>query len=229
MENSQLITIVTEDDEVYQFEGIVSYTGNDTSSLTSYPTSEGTPRTDNIYNNPNKFTCSISIGGNVDVIDEWGSGTDRPKSAMNILTKWKEDAIALTIITNQKDYYNMFLTGISPQSTNQNSYDLAAGLSFDELRIVNFTTTTIEVSSQYATAQDGTSDTSNQNDIQSEVGDVFSKAAVAAGQTAGGLLAGAGVGAAIGTWVLPGVGTGLGAAIGAVTTGIGFIIKDIFG
>ena len=66
-------------------------------------------------------------------------------------------------------------------------------------------------------------------DIQSEVGDVFSKAAVAAGQTAGGLLAGAGVGAAIGTWVLPGVGTGLGAAIGAVTTGIGFIIKDIFG
>ena len=228
MENSQLITIVTEDDEVYQFEGIISYTGNDTSTLTSYPTSEGTPRTDNIYNNPNKFTCSISIGGNINVTDEWGSGTDRPKSAMNILTKWKEDAIALTIITNQKDYYNMFLTGISPQSTNQNSYDLAAGLSFDELRIVNFATTTIEVSSQYAIAQDNSTDASNQNDVQSEINDVFSQAAKTAGETAAGLATGAAIGAAVGS-VVPGVGTAVGAAVGVVVTGIGFIIDDIFG
>ena len=169
MENSQLITIITEDDEIFQFQGIVSYTGNDTSTLTSYPTSEGTPRTDNIYNNPNKFTCSISIGGNEDISDEWGLGSDRPKNAMSILTKWKEDAIALRIITNQKDYDNMFLTGISPQNNNQNSYDLVAGLSFDELRIVNFTTTTINVTSQYSIAQDGTSDTSNQNDMKSTI------------------------------------------------------------
>lgn len=228
MENSQLITIVTENDEIYQFQGIISYTGNDTSTLTSYPTSEGTPRTDNIYNNPNKFTCSISIGGNEDIIDEWGNSTDRPKTAMAILTKWKEDAIKLTISTNQKDYDNMFLTGISPQNNNQNSYDLVAGLSFDELRIVGFETTILDINVEANIAQDSQADTSNQNDIKSDLDDIYNAAAKTAGETIGGLATGAAIGAAVGT-IVPGVGTLVGAAVGAVAVGIGFIVSDIFG
>lgn len=223
MENSELITIITEDDEVYQFEGIVSYTGNDTSTLTSYPTSEGTPRTDNIYNNPNKFTCSISIGGNENITDEWGSGTDRPKSAMSILTKWKEDAVALTIITNQKDYYNMFLTGISPQSTNQNSYDLAAGLSFDELRIVNFTLTTIQVTNPIDISYYGSADTSNENGVSDNMwNEIWKNTSELGIDVAEFGLIGAGIGS-----VVPGVGTAIGGVLGVGAGCIKYICGKI--
>ena len=160
---SNLIRITTENDEIYEFEAVTSYSGNDTSTITTYPTSEGTPRVDNIYNNPNTFNTSISIGGNTNTSDNWGTGTDRPKSAMAILERIKNDAIECTIITPQKDYFNMFLTKISVDNNRNNSYDLVATLQFDELRIATFETIiTQEFNNPEIQANDGRIDISSQ-------------------------------------------------------------------
>ena len=211
MANSQLIQIITEDDELYEFEAITSYSGNDTSTLTSYPTSEGTPRTDNIYNNPNTFNCAILIGGNTNTSDEWGIGIDRPKTANAIFEKWKTEAVKLTIITNQKDYFNMFLTKINVNSNTNNSYDYSASLEFSELLIANFTTETIGPfvnDETFANSSNAQSSTSNDN------GNIFTDILEWASS-------GAEKGAEIGDKILPGglgrvIGSGLGALVSAV-------------
>lgn len=204
MGNSQLIQIITEDDELYEFEVVTNYSGNDTSTITSYPTSEGTPRTDNIYNNPDTFNCSILIGGNTNIGDEWGIGTDRPKTANAIFEKWKTEAVKLTIITNQKDYFNMFLTKINVNSNNNNAYDYSASLEFSELIISNFTTETVGPfvdDETFANSSNSQSATNNTDKDETSI----------LGYTAGGAV----VGAAIGS-IVPIVGTKVGAAVGAV-------------
>lgn len=209
MANSQLIQIITEDDELYEFEAITSYSGNDTSTLTSYPTSEGTPRTDNIYNNPNTFNCAILIGGNTNTSDEWGIGIDRPKTANAIFEKWKTEAVRLTIITNQKDYFNMFLTKINVNSNANNSYDYSASLEFSELLIANFTTETIGPfvnDETFANSSNAQSSTTNTNeDKDSNIVEWITL--------------GAGAGALLG-FVLPGAGTAVGLGVGAVAGAI---------
>lgn len=208
MANSQLIQIITEDDELYEFEAITSYSGNDTSTLTSYPTSEGTPRTDNIYNNPNTFNCAILIGGNTNTSDEWGIGIDRPKTANAIFEKWKTEAVRLTIITNQKDYFNMFLTKINVNSNANNSYDYSASLEFSELLIANFTTETIGPFVNDETFANSSNAQSSTNNTEKDETSIL-------GYTVGGAV----VGAAIGR-IVPIFGTKVGAAVGA---GAGFI------
>lgn len=233
---SELIRITTENDEIYEFEVVSSYSGNDTSTITTYPTSEGTPRVDNIYNNPNTFNTSIVIGGNTNISDIWGAGVDRPKNAMAILEKLKVDAISCTIVTRQKDYFNMFLTKISVDNNKSNSYDLMATLQFDELRIATFETIiTQEFNNPEIQANDGTIDISSQysEDEKTFWDSLFSDPLANTLDLAGDIvsdetflpsvLGGAAVGAAIGS-IVPGIGTaigaGVGAAIGAVASGI---------
>lgn len=143
-DNSQIITIIRNDtNEIYHFQTISSFAGNRNSAITTYPTTEGTPRADNIYANPTTFSVSVTVGGSENISDEWGVGADRPKTAFYSLTYLKDYAIPLSIITPQGEYMNMFLTGISMSNTPQTAYDFSASLTFSELFISKFETITV--------------------------------------------------------------------------------------
>lgn len=143
MDKSNIITIIRNDttpSQVYQFQTISSFSGNTTSTITTYPTTEGTPRADNIYINPTTFTVNVMVGGSENISDEWGVGEDRPINTRETLKKLMEDAIELTIITPQGEYNNMFLTSIAPSSTQQNAFNFSAGLTFSELFVATYQT-----------------------------------------------------------------------------------------
>ena len=144
MQNSQIISITDLDTStVYHFETVSNFTGNDSSTITTYPTSEGTPRADNIYNNPNTFNVSVQIGGSTRANDEWGIDASRVRSAEMILRTMKNEAHTLQIETNQRTYDNMYLTSINISSNTQNAYDFVASLGFSELFIATYTEVTV--------------------------------------------------------------------------------------
>lgn len=213
IENSQIVTLIRMDtNEIYRFQSINSFSSNSTSTITSYPTTEGTPRTDNIYSNPKTFSITIEIGGNENIIDEWGDGSNRPKTALSLLEYLKENAIQLTIITPQSTYTNMFLTAINPNSTTTNSYNLSAGLTFNELFIskleqekVGPFKDAIYTSNDSSTQENGTTNGENISDIFFD----------AVGDIGGGAIIGAGIGSIFGP-VGSAVGAGIGVVAGAV-------------
>lgn len=140
-EYSDLIKLTRMDTgESLFFQTVVSYSSNKKSTITTYPTSEGTPKADNIYAEPTTFSCSIIIGGSENINDDWGIGEDRPSTAMNMLTYFKDHAIKFQIDTPQGTYYNMYLTGINPNNNTENAYNLSAGLTFSELFIATYET-----------------------------------------------------------------------------------------
>lgn len=144
MQNSQIISITDLDtSKVYHFETVSNFTGNDSSTITTYPTSEGTPRADNIYNNPNTFNVSVQIGGSTRANDEWGIDASRVRSAEMILRTMKNEAHTLQIETNQRTYDNMYLISINISSNTQNAYDFVASLGFSELFIATYTEVTV--------------------------------------------------------------------------------------
>lgn len=168
MDKSDIITIIRNDvtpSQVFQFQTVSSFSGNTTSTITTYPTTEGTPRADNIYINPTTFTVNVMIGGSENVNDEWGVGADRPINARETLRKLMMEAVPLTIVTPQGEYTNMFLTSISPSSTPQNAYNFSAGLSFSELFIATYQTIVAgPFNDAILAANDGTTQNNGSND-----------------------------------------------------------------
>lgn len=163
MDNSQIIQLINNNtDEIYEFETVPSFFGTDSSTITSYATSEGTSYTDNIYKNPSTFNCSINISGSANISDEWGDGADRPKTAFSMLSNWKLYGTPFTIITPQKDYFNMFVTNISPSNTTSNAYNFSASLTFTELFIATYQ---IETVGPFYTEEDVAEDSSDDSSV----------------------------------------------------------------
>lgn len=205
LNNSKIVTLVKNDDNtIYHFQSTTSHNGSDTSTMTSYPTSEGTPRTDHIYNNPNTFNFSAQISGTSDVTDEWGSGTKRPENALSLLTTWKMQAQSFTIYTPQKVYYNMFITSLAPASTTQNAYDLNIAIVFTELFISNFTYNVVgPFGDAVVEVNDGAEEDAGNKTAVEVVGSTMS----------GGAVLGAVIGGAIGGFA----GVAIGGAVGILT------------
>ena len=187
MNNCDIITLIRTDTyEVYRFQSISTFQSNNTSNITTYPTTEGTPKTDNIYTNPSTFTVNISIGGSENISDEWGIGADRPRNAFSLLKQWREEAVRFTISTPQGDYLNMFLTTIMPTGTSLNAYDFNASLTFSELFISKFETVVVgPFNSGITMAND-----SSTQDNGTTFGDVIDGVAETLGGTAVGAIAG---------------------------------------
>lgn len=193
LKNSQIITLIKNDDNsVYRFQVTTSHNGSDTSTITSYPTSEGTPRTDNIYNNPDTLNFAAQISGNSNISDEWGYGVDRPKNALSMLTNWKNTATSFTIQTPQKDYFNMFITSLAPAATTTNAYDLNISLTFTELIIPNFSFSVVgPFEDAIIEVEDSVQENNGANDGQelSEFDEAVEDASNVATSVAGGALA----------------------------------------
>ena len=211
MENSNIITLIRNDTyEVYRFQAISTFMGNLTSNITTFPTTEGTPKTDNIYTNPSSFTINICIGGGENINDEWGTGEDRPRNAMALLKQWREEAVRFTITTPYGDYTNMFLTAISPNSSQTNAYDLNASITFSELFIAKFETVVVgPFESETVSAND-----SSTQDNGTNIGDKLISAGV-----------GFALGGAIGSFFGGPLGTVLGAGLGGFIAGLMDLFK----
>lgn len=215
---TNVIQIIRNDtNEIYTFQTTSAFSANDSSTITNNPTSEGTPRTDNIYNNPRTFDVSVQVGGNENITDVWGSGDERPKNAYRLLKYLKDRAIKLSIITPQADYLNMFLTNINPNNSNTNAYTFSAGLQFKELYIVSFETKSV---GPFITVQESANSQATQNN-GNNFGDSVAELVGSAGGYA---IAGAAAGS-----IIPGVGTAIGAGVGAAVGAVVQCIKWIVG
>lgn len=222
---SDIIQIIRNDtNEIYTFQTTSAFSSNDSSTITNNPTSEGTPRTDNIYSNPRTFDVSIQIGGSENITDTWGIGNERPKNAYSLLRYLKERAIQLSIITPQADYLNMFLTNINPNNSTTNAYNFSAGLQFKELFIAKFETTTVGPFINTTTSANNSQTQNNGNNS----GNYISQLGEGLAELTGSVGTFAGIGAGIGS-VVPGVGTAVGAGIGAAVGAIYQCVKWITG
>lgn len=141
---SELIKLTRMDtNEDLYFQSVSSFSSNKKSTITNYPTSEGTPKSDNIYAEPETFTCSVQVGGNENIDDDWGVGEDRPQNALTMLTYFKDHAIQFQIETPQATYFNMYLTGITPSATKDSAFNLSVSLTFTQLFIAKYETVII--------------------------------------------------------------------------------------
>lgn len=217
---ADIIQIIRNDtNEIYTFQTTSSFSSNDSSTVTNNPTSEGTPRTDNIYNNPRTFDVSVQVGGNENVTDIWGSGEERPKNAYSLLKYLKDRAVQLSIITPQADYLNMFLTNINLNNSTNNAYNFSAGLQFKELFIAKFETITVGPFINASTSANNSQTQNNGNNAGNYVDGLLENSAELAGTVGVFTAAGAGIGS-----IIPGVGN----VVGAITGGIiGAIVQCV--
>lgn len=230
-ENSKVITMVRLDNfKAYNFQTVNTFTINQSSTITTYPTSVGTPKADNIYHQPVTISANVTVGGSEVIQDEWSedtNGVDRAKNAENILTSIKNNAIELSLTTPQGYFTNMYLTGISHSNTNQNALNFNATLTFSELPLAEFETITVgPFKSGNYSANDNSTQNSGTNNGSSNniVNEVIEKGKDVVGKTTTKVVSEAiSAGAAIGTGAAAGalIGGPIGAIIGA---GIGGLI-----
>lgn len=217
---ADIIQIIRNDtNEIYTFQTTSSFSSNDSSTVTNNPTSEGTPRTDNIYNNPRTFDVSVQVGGNENVTDIWGSGEERPKNAYSLLKYLKDRAVQLSIITPQADYLNMFLTNINLNNSTNNAYNFSAGLQFKELFIAKFETITVGPFINASTSANNSQTQNNGNNAGSFLGSAFNGMLELSETMAVYTVGGAALGTAI-----PVIGNVAGAVIGGI---VGAVVQCV--
>lgn len=111
---------------------VTNHTSNETSTATQYPTSRGTPVTDNVYRNPVTFMLQGEIG--IDVASDcYGENANRIEGAKNLFREIKNNAYMVTIDAVDGTYDNMYLLDIATSNSNTNAYVLNVTLKFKEL------------------------------------------------------------------------------------------------
>lgn len=185
-------TVTITETKFITFDGVSAFNSDESSTLTSYPTSNGTPVSDNIYNNPNTYQVSIKVSGSEDVSDDWGTGRERAKNAHTTLSNFKNSGTVFTVYTPTKTFDNMVITDIANSSTQTDTYDFNGTIKFTELLrvgaskeeiFVEFTPSvseevTEETQSSSSSANNGEESDSN---IIQEIGDFFKGALTLAG------------------------------------------------
>lgn len=126
-------TVTITETKYITFDGVSAFNSDESSTLTSYPTSNGTPVSDNIYNNPNTYQVTIKVSGSEDITDDWGMGRERAKNAHTTLSNFKNSGTVFTVYTPTKTFDNMVITDIANSSISTDTYDFNATIKFTEL------------------------------------------------------------------------------------------------
>ena len=185
-------------------------------SLTSYPTTEGTPITDHAYRNPTQVSMSISASlygsaNNIFYYNSKGQEVALTSPQVKALIKeWKDNSYRLTINTREGDKFekfnNMVITNLTWSEDGVSLGIWEPTITFEEIRIASVLVKQIKFPATKAVKANNNSQADAGNDQGTAVAkDFFS--------TVGGYTA---AGAAIGT-VLGGhpiIGACLGAAVG---------------
>ena len=159
------IPIVTTETKFIAFDAVSAFNSDESSTLTSYPTSKGTPVSDNIYNNPNTYQITIKVSGSEGKSDDWGTGRERAKNAHTTLSNFKDSGTIFTVYTPTKTFDNMVITDIANSSTQEDTFDFNGTIKFTELKRVGASKEEIFVeftsSSDFSSANNNTESTSN--------------------------------------------------------------------
>lgn len=126
-------TVTITETKYITFDGVSAFNSDESSTLTSYPTSNGTPVSDNIYNNPNTYQVTIKVSGSEDITDDWGTGRERAKNAHTTLSNFKNSGTVFTVYTPTKTFDNMVITDIANSSISTDTYDFNGTIKFTEL------------------------------------------------------------------------------------------------
>lgn len=126
-------TVTITETKFITFDGVSAFNSDESSTLTSYPTSKGTPVSDNIYNNPNTYQVSIKVSGSENTTDDWGTGRERAKNAHTLLSNFKDSGTVFTVYTPTKTFDNMVITDIANSSIQTDSYDFNGTIKFTQL------------------------------------------------------------------------------------------------
>ena len=126
-------TVTITETKYITFDGVSAFNSDESSTLTSYPTSKGTPVSDNIYNNPNTYHVSIKVSGSEDITDDWGTVRERAKNAHTTLSNFKNSGTVCTVYTPTKTFDNIVITDIANSSISTDTYDFNGTIKFTEL------------------------------------------------------------------------------------------------
>ena len=214
-----LVSIFESDKEngkTYYFRTASNVSPTMRTSLTSYPTTEGTPITDHAYRNPAQISMVISASlygsaNNIFYYNSKGQEVALTSPQVKLLIKeWKDNSYRLTINTRESDKFvkfnNMVITNLTWSENGVSLGIWEPTITFEEIRIASVLVKQIKFPATKAVRANNNSQSNAGNDQGTAVAkDFFS--------TVGGYTT---AGAAIGT-VLGGhpiIGACLGAAVG---------------
>lgn len=116
-------------------------------SLTSYPTTEGTPITDHAYRNPTQVSMSISASlygsaNNIFYYNSKGQEVALTSPQVKLLIKeWKDNSYRLTINTRESDRFvkfnNMVITNLTWSEDGTSLGVWEPTITFEEIRIAS--------------------------------------------------------------------------------------------
>mgnify|MGYP007084309091 CR=1 FL=1 len=210
----------------YYLKAVTTINNNLSTTLTSYPTPEGTPMSDNAYREPYSINVSLISSEltqikNIYYYDEDSKleKTISSEELKNLLNEWKENFTRLILQTRHYQFTNMIITNMSWSDDSNNLGQFNPSVTFSECRVASVYSEKLGPFEGYESEPKYNPEMSLGNSNGNPAGEV-------AYDTITGALGGAAAGAAIGS-VIPGIGTAIGAAVGGVWGAISSFGKGI--
>lgn len=209
MQSSAIFISEMNSDRKYYLSAVTSIRNNARTTLTTYPTSEGTPMSDNAYREPYTITMSLTSSefnkskNILDTNEETTLSTDMAK-LKQIFFDWRYNFTRLILQTRHMQYINMIITDISWNDDNSTLGKFEPSITFSECRVASIYTEVLGPFDGYESEGTYGAEEYHGNDNGFPVGEVVT-----------GVVGGAAAGALIGS-VIPGVGTAIGAVVGGV-------------
>lgn len=145
METNPIFIAEMSSDKKYYLKAVTGTQNSSRTTITTYPTTEGTPMSDNAYREP--YTITITLTSSelnkskniVDTENENALATDM-KLLRDIFFNWKENYTRLIIQTRHKQYTNMIVTDISWNDNNSNLGKFDPTVQLTECRVASIYT-----------------------------------------------------------------------------------------
>lgn len=213
METSTIYIAEINTTRKYYLRSVSSIQNKTSKTITSYPTTEGTPMSDHSYRDPYDITVSLmaselSNHKNFYYIDAGNEVTITAKELKDLLFKWRDEDTRLILQTRQTQYNNMIITDISWADNNNNLGAFNPSITFSECRIASIYTKKL---GPFEDETDSPRYNDEQNLGNSNGVNVGADLLDIGKSTLGAAAAGAAIGS-----VIPVIGTGTGALIGGI-------------
>ena len=221
MQSSAIFISEMNSDRKYYLNAVTGIRNSARTTLTTYPTSEGTPMSDNAYREPYSITMSLTSSefnkskNVLDTAEETTMSTDMAK-LKQIFFDWRDNFTRLILQSRHKQYTNMIITEISWNDDNSTLGKFDPTITFSECRVASIYTEKLGPFEGYESESTYADEEYHGNSNGVPVGEIATGAV-------GGAAAGALIGLKIGS-VFPGlgnvIGLGVGAVVGAVWGGV---------
>ena len=214
-------------DIIYFLKGVQTINPALASTVTEYPTTEGSNLSDHVYKEADTLNFSLNIDSLDNSNQSYFVDENGVKQKLNyerakkLLETWINDGVRLDIQTNHRLFKNMVLVSYNWKEDKDEWTLFKPQLGFKEVKIAQLTTTTIHAlhlpaEADYSTETDTGDNNGSETSTASVVGGILADTAI-----------GAGISAAVGS-IIPGVGTAIGAGVGAAVGAVVGFFRRIF-